>query len=277
MSVAQMGEHTLSAIAVDVFLQETGQIADRVICRTAEEVIGVLQREEVDYAVLPGAYSGGGTYSLYLFSQLPPIWEVVGVVPLLPRLYLWGVPGASLSTLQQVVSDLEALNACRKSLDALGLSRARYNVPNTAEAARLVAGEGGVQVAALCPERPAQVYGLVRLSEEPLNQPPVETPFLIIGQCPVSYAGWSNRTMFAVKNNARLVTTVFQMALQQGRSIEKCFSFYVYGEEGWMVFEILGHDGLPPVRQFLESVKQAIKGENYRFIGSYFLFPRVEC
>lgn len=83
--------------------------------------------------------------------------------------------------------------------------------------------------------------------------------------------------MFAVKNNARLVTTVFQMALQQGRSIEKCFSFYVYGEEGWMVFEILGHDGLPPVRQFLESVKQAIKGENYRFIGSYFLFPRVEC
>ncbi|MBQ7362876.1 MAG: chorismate mutase [Clostridia bacterium] len=113
---------------------------------------------ECDVAVLPieNSYNGEvGQVTDLIFSG--PLF-VNGVTELAVTQDLLGVPGVTLSEIEEVVSHPQALGQCHDYILSHGFREKEYS--NTALAAKLVAEKGDRTVAAIASEAAAEIYGL---------------------------------------------------------------------------------------------------------------------
>ena len=217
-----IAENSLSDQVADCIERQIGRSdLERVYAGTVRGLVDEFRSnpESYDFAILPNMYTLGAEYALTLYFDLHEARkeiEIVGCVPVIPSLYLWGVPGATLEGIRMVRSHLEALSACRIPLKQLGILHAEYDVSHTAGAAKAVAAAGDKTVAALASEHAGRTYGLKCLFDAALNRPRL-VPFFVLGRDPVSFASAYNRTLVGVRNRPELVQRILCMPLELDR------------------------------------------------------------
>ncbi|MBI3947095.1 MAG: hypothetical protein HY321_14315 [Armatimonadetes bacterium] len=267
-----IAEHSLSDQVADYIERQIGRAdLERVYAGTVRGLVDEFRSnpEAYDFAVLPNMYTMGAEYALSLYFDLREARhdiEIVGCVPVIPSLFLWGIPGATLDEIRVVRSHLEALSACRLPLRQLGIFRAEYGVSHTAAAAKAVAEERRVEVAALASERAGRAYGLVRLFDRPLNRQRT-VPFFLLGREPVAFASAYNRTLVGLRNRPELVKRVLCLPLD----LERIFTIETDDEEEWLLIQLRGDLQSGSIADEVKEI-QSIAGPDYEFLGSYWLW-----
>lgn len=119
---------------------------------------------DADAGVLPLENSLAGTVGDALDALATTDLHVIGEVLLPVRHLLLGVPGATISDLQRILSHWQALAQCDRFLSRHGWER--VPVGDTATAAAEVARLGDATVAAIASRRAAQRHDLTVLAED---------------------------------------------------------------------------------------------------------------
>ncbi|NLC57195.1 MAG: hypothetical protein GX774_10190 [Armatimonadetes bacterium] len=268
-------EHTLSDQVATYIERRMGRAdLEHIYAGSVHGLVDEFRRrpEEYEFCVLPSMYTAGAEYALRLYFDLHEARhdiEIVGCVPVVPSLYVWGVPGTLLNDIRVVRSHLEALSACRVPLKQLGILHAEYSVSHTAAAARGVAAEGRHEIAALASEHAGRHYGLVRLFDRPLNAL-VPVPYFVLGREPVSFASAYNRTLIGIRNRPELVRDVLCADVVQ---LDRVYT--IQTEDGdWLLLQLRGDLRTGTVRQRVDAIRE-VAGRDFEFLGSYWLWEQI--
>ena len=158
---------------------------------------------ECDVAVLPieNSYNGevGQVTDLIFSGSL----YVNGITELAVTQDLVGVPGASLSDIEEVISHPQALGQCHDYILAHGFREREYS--NTALAAKLVAERQDKKLAAIASEAAAEIYGLTVLERNINASANNTTRFVILSRTrntPKNDAKITSLILFTVRNEA---------------------------------------------------------------------------
>ncbi|MBR2849531.1 MAG: chorismate mutase, partial [Clostridia bacterium] len=138
--------------------------ADLIAYSNFEDAYRAVEKGEVDTAVLPieNSFAGDvGTVMDLLFSGSLYVNQVIDVGI---EHNLIACDGASLDTVQRVVSHEQALMQCAEYIKARGYEQIAY--PNTAMAAKYVKELNDPTVAAVASEETAAIYGLKTLASK---------------------------------------------------------------------------------------------------------------
>ena len=156
--------------------------ADRHPLQTIRKVFEAVEVGRVDHGLVPMDNSQAGsineTYDLFLKHGLHLIGETVVRVDHC----LLALPGASLDTLEEVISHPQAVAQCEEFLTSLELKvRAEYD---TAGAAKRIAEEKLGATAAIASRRAGELYGLDVLAERIQTYPDNYTRFGVVSRSP---------------------------------------------------------------------------------------------
>lgn len=268
-------EHTLSDQVADYVTRRMSRSdLERVYAGTVRGLVEEFRRnpEAYDFCVLPSMYTAGAEYALRLYFDLREARhdiEIVGCVPVVPSLYLWGVLGSTLDDIRMVRSHLEALSACRVPLKQLGIVHAEYDVSHTAAAAKMVAAEGRHDMAALASEHAGRHYGLTRLFDRPLNAQ-VPVPYFILGREPVSFASAYNRTLVGIHDRPDIVREVLSIDMVQ---LDRVYTIQT-DHDNWLLLQLRGDLRTGKVRERVDEIRE-IAGRDFEFLGSYWLWDPI--
>lgn len=158
--------------------------APRVGCATFEAVFEAVERGRATHGVLPIENAIAGTihqtYDLLLEHELSIVGEVE--VPVVH--HLLAVAGASLASIRRIYSHPQALAQCERFLRTLAGVEIIASA-NTALAAKRVAEDGGVDVAAVASARAGQAFGLTPLAAAIQDVEDNVTRFIVVGRRPL--------------------------------------------------------------------------------------------
>ncbi len=176
--------------------------AELVPYRDFESAYGACAGGECDSAVLPFENSSAGEVSAVtdLMFSGPLFINKVEAIEAVQNLL--GVEGASLETVKEVVSHPQALSQCSEYIRRHGLIQHEY--PNTASAAKMVAGTADKSVAAIGSAECAEIYGL-KVIEARINGSSVNTTRFAAFSRAQSFSRTRDShfiLMFTVKNEA---------------------------------------------------------------------------
>ena len=145
-----------------------------------EEVFKVVEREEVQFAVVPVENSLEGSISRVYDLLLNSTLMVGGELELRVIHCLISNPGAGLDTIRKVYSHPQALAQCRNFLKHLNCEL----VPtyNTAASVKMVRDEGTPDSAAIASARAAEIYGMKVIAQEIEDNPNNFTRFFILSK-----------------------------------------------------------------------------------------------
>lgn len=198
-----------------------------------------VEQGDCDLAVLPleNSTSGdvGQVMDLIFFGDL----VVAGIYDVAITQHLLGAPGATLQSVKTVISHPQALSQCAEFIRIRGYE-ARERV-NTAAAAREVAQQGDLSLAAIGSEEAAQQYGLIKLAERINGDGDNTTRFAVLTRSrkDPSPADQNFILLFTVKNEAgglaRAITAIgahgYNMrALKSRPSRDLAWSYYFFCE-----------------------------------------------
>lgn len=149
-------------------------------CESLEDVFKAVEREDVQFGVVPvensleGSISG--TYDLLLDSSL----QVCGEIELRVVHCLIGNPGARLDLIKEVYSHPQALGQCRTFLSKLGCRL----VPtyDTAGSVIIIKERGNIDSGAVASARAAEIYGMKVLTRGIEDNPNNFTRFFILSR-----------------------------------------------------------------------------------------------
>ena len=113
---------------------------------------------------------------------------------------LLALPGAKLSEIREVVSHGQALEQCSEFLKQLPNATVT-RCENTAAAARMVAGAGRRDLAAIASPACAEIYGLQPLQERVQNEHGNYTRFICIAAKPEVYPGADRTSLLVTLSN----------------------------------------------------------------------------
>jgi prephenate dehydratase len=159
--------------------------AQLVPCKSFEEVFASVDKDVVDFGVLPIENSIGGSihrnFDLLLEHDLPIVGELE--VPVVH--HLLALPGRTLEQIKHIYSHPQALAQCDRFLRTLtGVEiTATYD---TAGSAKMIATERLEDAAAIASARAAEVFGLVPLKSSIQDYQNNTTRFLVVGRRPLS-------------------------------------------------------------------------------------------
>jgi arogenate/prephenate dehydratase len=159
--------------------------AQLVPCKSFEEVFASVDKDVVDFGVLPIENSIGGSihrnFDLLLEHDLPIVGELE--VPVVH--HLLALPGRTLEQIKHIYSHPQALAQCDHFLRTLtGVEiTATYD---TAGSAKMIATERLEDAAAIASARAAEVFGLVPLKSSIQDYQNNTTRFLVVGRRPLS-------------------------------------------------------------------------------------------
>ena len=173
---------------------------------------------ECDIAVLPieNSYNGevGQVTDLIFSGSL----FVNGVTELAVTQDLLGIPGASLSDIEEVVSHPQALGQCHDYILKHGFREKEYS--NTALAAKLVAETGNKSIAAIASEAAAEIYGLSVLERNINSSANNTTRFVILSRSKNTAGGAHGRLtsliLFTVRNEAGALARAIEIIGKHG-------------------------------------------------------------
>jgi prephenate dehydratase len=195
LRVSFQGERgAFSEEAVFVLL---GKSAEPCPCPTFESAFAALEKEDVDYALVPLENTLAGsihrTYDLLLDSKFHIVGEVI--IPVVHNLI--GCPGATLANVKVVQSHPVALFQCLQFFENHpGIQR--KTAEDTAGSVREVMERGDPTVAAIAGRRAAELYGGSILLEHLEDDPENYTRFVLLSSAPNQPEG-ANKLSLAVK------------------------------------------------------------------------------
>ena len=184
MNIAYQGEPGAFSEAASRLVDAA---AERLPCRSFEDVFAAVDGGAADYGVLPIENSIGGSihrnFDLLLEHQLPIVGEVE--VPVVH--HLLALPGRTLADVKRVYSHPQALAQCDRFLRTLSGVEiiATYD---TAGSAKMIADQALGDAAAIASARAAEVFGLQPLRSSIQDYDNNTTRFLVVGRAPLSPA-----------------------------------------------------------------------------------------
>lgn len=165
-----------------------------------DEVFREVESGQVNYGVVPVENSTEGMVNHTLDSFIQSRLFIAGEVKLRIHHHLLSASeGVDLKSVKRVYSHQQSLAQCRKWLDANCPQIERVAVSSNAEAARLTKAEPAT--VAIAGDMAAELYGLIKCSENIEDQPDNTTRFLIIGRQVVPPSGKDKTSiMVSVRN-----------------------------------------------------------------------------
>ena len=152
------------------------------------------------YGVLPLENSTAGSVNAVYDLMQKHNFSIVRSVRLRVDHSLLALPGVKLSEIREVVSHGQALEQCSEFLKQLpNVTVTRCE--NTAAAARMVAGAGRRDLAAIASPACAEIYGLQPLQERVQNEHGNYTRFICIAAKPEVYPGADRTSLLVTLSN----------------------------------------------------------------------------
>ena len=150
-------------------------------CATFDKVFSAIEQGLCQYGVLPLENSTAGSVNAVYDLMQKHNFSIVRSVRLRVDHSLLALPGVKLSEIREVVSHGQALEQCSEFLKQLpNVTVTRCE--NTAAAARMVAGAGRRDLAAIASPACAEIYGLQPLQERVQNEHGNYTRFICISK-----------------------------------------------------------------------------------------------
>ncbi|MCR4899213.1 MAG: hypothetical protein K5907_00155 [Treponema sp.] len=217
-----------------------------------------VEKDECDYTVLPieNSYAGdvGQVTDLMFQGQL----FVNGVYTLHVVQNLLGVKGASLKTIQKVISHPQALEQCAEFLRSHNYES--IEAVNTARAAKQVAQDADPTVAAIASEETASLYGLEVLAKGINEQQDNSTRFVVLSKNQGQKTCKDNGTfimMFAVKNEAGALVKVLNRLGEFGYNMVAIHSrpLKSHSWEYYFYIEVEGNSSQKDFEQMVHEIQ----------------------
>jgi len=178
VSVAFQGE--IGAYSEEAAFQFFGASILLKPCESLEDVFRVVERDEVQFGVVPAENSLEGSISRVYDLLLDSSLKVCGEVELRVVHCLIGVPAARLDSIKKVYSHPQALGQCKTFLRHLGCEL----VPayDTAGSVKMIKEVGAPDKGAVASARAAEIYGMKVLAREIEDNPNNFTRFFILAK-----------------------------------------------------------------------------------------------
>lgn len=165
-----------------------------------EAVFSAIEKGLCQYGIIPLENSTAGSVNAVYDLMQKHNFSIVRSVRLRVDHSLLALPGAKLSEIREVVSHGQALEQCSEFLKQLpNVTVTRCE--NTAAAARMVAGAGRRDLAAIASPACAEIYGLQPLQERVQNEHGNYTRFICIAAKPEVYPGADRTSLLVTLSN----------------------------------------------------------------------------
>lgn len=262
VKVAYSGiEGSFAAISASKILPD----AERVSFKNFKDAYEAVENGECDLCVLPieNSYAGevGQVNDLMLTGDL----YINGVYELSVSQCLVGVKGSSLDTITTVVSHPQALEQCNEYIYDHGFNTVQAD--NTARAARNVAENKDIHVAAIASRETAELYDLEILDHDINKSDQNTTRFAVFSKSKTAVKATDGSNfimMFTLKNEAgtlaKAVSTIgsygYNMRVIRSRPMkERNWQYYFYTEVDGKINNDNGKAMLKALSTVCENVK----------------------
>jgi chorismate mutase/prephenate dehydratase len=177
-SIAFQGE--IGAYSEEAAFQFFGAAILLKPCESLEDVFRAVERDEVQFGVVPAENSLEGSISRVYDLLLDSSLKVCGEIELRVVHCLIGVPQARLDSIKKVYSHPQALGQCQTFLRHLGCEL----VPtyDTAGSVKMIKEMGEPDKGAVASARAAEIYGMKVLAREIEDNPNNVTRFFILAK-----------------------------------------------------------------------------------------------
>jgi prephenate dehydratase len=240
-------------------------------CATFEDAFAAVSSGEVDLGMIPIDNSVAGRVADIHHLMPTSDLNIVGEYFLPVRHQLMAVKGATLATVRQAHSHVQALGQCRNTLRKLGLKA--VTEADTAGSARMIRDWNDPAKAAIASSLAAEIYGLDILARDIEDESHNTTRFVVLAR----EARWPRRgegrpiTTFVF--NVRNIPAALYKALggfaTNGINMTKLESYMVGGFFFATQFyaDVEGHPEDPPLRRALEEL--SFFSTEMRILGVY--------
>lgn len=248
--------------------------AEAVPLPTFEDCFAAVEGGQADYAMIPIENSSAGRVA-DIHSLLPgSSVHFVGEYFLPIRHQLMALPGVKMDEIRQVLSHVQALGQCRRTLRELGLKP--VVAADTAGSARFVAEAGKRENAAIASRLAAEVYGLEILQEDVEDEQNNTTRFVIMAPKPsIPPVGTATMTsfLFRVRNVPAALYKALGGFATNGVNMVKLESYQLGGRFFATMFyaDVEGHVDDPSVSLALEELR--FFSAEFRLLGTYPAHP----
>jgi prephenate dehydratase len=248
---------------------------DPVACATFEDALAAVKSGEARFGMIPIENSVAGRVA-DIHHLLPGAGlYIVGEHFLRVRHQLMALPTASLATVKQALSHVQALGQCRNTLRKLGLKA----VPeaDTAGSARLVSETKDVTLAAIASSLAAEIYGLKILMQDIEDEKHNTTRFVVLSSEQDDAAPDDGPVVttffFRVRNLPAALYKALGGFATNGVNMTKLESYQVDGAFVATIFyaDIEGHPSDPSVQRALEELSYF--SAELRILGTYKASP----
>ena len=243
---------------------------------TFEDALAAVKNGEVRYAMIPIENSVAGRVA-DIHHLLPSAdLYIVGEHFLRVNHQLMALPGATLQSINRVMSHTQALGQCRKTLRECGYKM--LPEADTAGSARMVSESGDTTLAAIASSLAAEIYGLDILKSDVEDEAHNTTRFVILANEPDDAdpddADHIVTTfLFRVRNVPAALYKALGGFATNGVNMTKLESYQTEGTFNATMFfaEIDGHPAQRSVQLALEEL--SFFSSEVRLLGSYIASP----
>lgn len=227
-------------------------------CATFEDALAAVKSGDARYGMIPIENSVAGRVA-DIHHLLPNAGlYIIGEHFLRVHHQLMALPAASLATVKQALSHVQALGQCRNTLRKLGLKA----VPeaDTAGSARLVSETKDTSLAAIASSLAAEIYGLKILMHDIEDEKHNTTRFVILSaeqdDAKPADGPFVTTFIFRVKNQPAALYKAMGGFATNGINMTKLESYQVDGAFVATMFyaDIDGHPSDPAVHRALEEL-----------------------
>lgn len=236
-------------------IKHFGHAVQTVPLASIDEVFRTLEREEVQYGVVPVENSTEGAVNRTLDLLLVSPLKICGEIMLRVRQHLLR-QSEGLEGIEVVYSHAQSLAQCHEWLNQNLPQAARIRVASNGEAARLAAEDP--KAAAVAGELAAERYGLTIVARDIEDEPNNTTRFLVLGQRDAAPSGQDKTSLvMSTKNKPGTLLTLLTPFARNGISLTKLESRPMRNGLWEYVFfvDIEGHRLDAPVEAALAEVE----------------------
>jgi len=244
-------------------------------CGTFEDAFAAVSSGEAALGMIPIDNSVAGRVADIHHLMPTSGLHIVGEYFLPIRHQLMAVPGATLATVKEAHSHVQALGQCRNTLRKLGLRAVTQ--ADTAGSARMMRDAADPTKAAIASRLAAEIYGLDILARDIEDETHNTTRFVVLSRDP----SWAQREgaqcittfVFNVRNIPAALYKAMGGFATNGINMTKLESYMVGGYFFATQFyaDVEGHPDDPPLRRALEEL--AFFSTEMHILGVYPAHP----
>ena len=238
-------------------------------CRDFESVFSAIEKGLCRYGILPIENSLAGSVTSVYDQMISRNFRIVRSARVKIDHTLIAPPGVRLEDIKEVYSHEQAIQQCSRYLEAH--SGWQVNVcRNTAAAAKMIAGSGRKDVAAISSAACAPLYGLSILATDIQNNSNNHTRFICIAKQPEIYPGADHTSlMLVLPNRPGSLYQLLGRFYAQGINLIKLESRPMPGRdfEFMFYFDLEASVYSPAFIRLIEELDVTL--EQFSYLGSY--------